>query len=83
MDRRALPALPCPECRQRGVEGKARIGNYRGVCATCNNFSASVRRVSLNRLRDAHIEEFRKLRLKVEVDLYPQVIEDWSNRNED
>ena len=80
MTRRAdLTALPCPECRARGVVGTARIGNYRTVCKTCNNFSQNVRRVTLNRMRDKYRDEYEETKVRVEVDLYPQVIEEWSN----
>lgn len=78
--RESRPALPCPECRARGAGGSARIGNYRSVCATCNNFSQTVRRVTMRRLQDLHREDYDRIRVRVEVDLYPQVIEEWSER---
>ena len=78
--RTEIPALPCPECRYSGVGGMARIGNRRGTCRTCNNFSANVRRITMTRLKANHAEEYEKTRLRVEVDLYPQVIEEWEAR---
>lgn len=80
MKRQDTPALPCPECRARGAGGMTRIGNARSICATCNNFAQNVRRLTLNRLRDSHPQEYERIRIVVEADLYPQVIEDWSNR---
>ena len=78
--KRPTPALPCPECRARGAGGSARIGNFRTICTTCNNFSQNVRRLTAKRLKEAHAEEYEAIRIRVEADLYPQVIEDWSNR---
>lgn len=72
-----LPALPCPECRYAGRSGRARLGNYRSVCQTCNNFARRVERRTLKELKDKYREEFRRIRIKVEYDLYPQVIEEW------
>lgn len=71
------PALPCPECREAGRGGAARIGNRRNKCATCNNFAQNVMRLTRTRLKAAHEEEYEALRLSVERDLYPQVAEDW------
>jgi len=73
----ASPALPCPECRQHGLKGSARIGNRRSRCTTCNNFVQNVMRLTAARLREAHPEEYQTLRMRVEYDLYPQVMEDW------
>jgi len=74
------PALPCPECRYRGAGGSARIGNFRSICTTCNNFSQNVRRLAQKRLKEEYPEEYEEIRIRVEADLYPQVIEDWSRR---
>ena len=74
------PALPCPECRLRGERGSARIGNRRNRCATCNNFAQNVMRLTRKRLMEAHREEYDRLRLTVELDLYPQVMDDWTQR---
>jgi len=70
-------ALPCPECRSRGVGGGARIGNRRATCPTCNNFAQNVMRITRNRLKERHEEEYAAIRAQVERDLYPQVIEAW------
>lgn len=72
------PALPCPECRQHGVGGKARIGNRRNKCTTCNNFAQNVMRLTRKRLMENHSEEYATIRVRVEMDLYPQVIENFS-----
>lgn len=72
-----VPPLPCPECRVRGVTGKARIGNDKRRCTTCNNFARNVYRITSNKLRAAHAGEFEELRLRTELDLYPQVLEEW------
>ena len=74
-------ALPCPECRKvHGVGGGARIGNRRSQCTTCNNFAQNVMRMTRKRLKEAHAEEYEVIRLKVELDLYPQVVELWGDR---
>lgn len=74
-----IPALPCPECRWRGVGGRARIGNNRNSCTTCNNFVQRVMRLTRKRLKELHPEEYEQIRLRVELDLYPQVIEDFDS----
>jgi len=80
------PGLPCPECRERLIskglepEGMNRIGNKRGTCDTCNAFAQAVKRLTANRLKDLHPDEYERLRLQVELDLYPGVIEKWSVR---
>ena len=71
------PALPCPECRLRGLGGKARIGNRRNRCTTCNNFAQNVMRLTRRKLKELHEEEYERIRLRVEMDLYPQVMEDF------
>lgn len=60
-----------------GVGGGARIGNRRSQCTTCNNFAQNVMRMTRKRLKERHAEEYEAIRLKVEMDLYPQVIENW------
>lgn len=74
------PALPCPECRYAGHKGKARIGNRRGRCKTCNSFAQNVMRIAREQLKKNHQEEYSRLKLQVEIDLYPQVIEDWTGK---
>jgi hypothetical protein len=74
---RETPALPCPECRMNGRGGAARIGNRRNSCVTCNNFAQNVMRISRKRLQELHPEEYEKIRLRVEMDLYPQVIQEF------
>ncbi|QNJ56036.1 hypothetical protein SEA_RASPUTIA_149 [Microbacterium phage Rasputia] len=82
------PGLPCPECRERllkngnDIEGMNRIGNRRGTCTTCNNFTQAVARNVAKRLKALHAEEAEKLRLRVEMDLYPGVIERWNVKKE-
>lgn len=72
------PALPCPECRTvHGVGGGARIGNRRSQCTTCNNWAQNVMRMTRKRLKEMHEDEYDVIRLQVEKDLYPQVIENW------
>lgn len=60
------------------IEGMNRIGNRRGTCDTCNNFSQAVRRGIAKRLHALHAEEAERLRLQVELDLYPAVIEKYN-----
>lgn len=61
----------------RGRKGGARIGNDRNKCSTCNNFAANVARLARRELVDHHFEEYSVIALRVELDLYPQVIEDF------
>lgn len=82
------PGLPCPECRERllkdgrEIEGMNRIGNRRGTCDTCNNFNQAVMRLTRARLKAQHEDEYERLRLRVEMDLYPGVIEKWNVKKE-
>lgn len=62
----------------RGVGGGARIGNRRNRCSTCNNFAQNVMRMTRKRLKEQHEDEYARIRMQVELDLYPQVIEDWT-----
>lgn len=85
MDPIDTPGFPCPECRERlvrngkEIKGFNRIGNRRRLCDTCNNFAAAVRRgIAKRLLEQATEEELAKLRLQVERDLYPGVIERWN-----
>lgn len=65
----------------RGNEGKARIGNRRNRCTTCNNFAQNVMRLTRRALVDKFPDEYARIRARVELDLYPQVIEDWNSRH--
>lgn len=79
---REEPRLPCPECAQRHPDGYGgRIGNHRNRCTLCNNFVHNVERITRRELVARHAEDFRAIRLRVEFDLYPQVIEEWSAKN--
>jgi len=55
-----------------------RIGNRRNRCDTCNNFAQAVMRLTRKRLKEMHEDEYELLRLQVENDLYPGVIEKWN-----
>ena len=74
----SLISLPCPECRLHGIGGGARIGNRRNRCETCNNFAQNVMRMTRKRLKERHEEEYISIRVQVELDLYPQVIENFA-----
>lgn len=75
---RPTPPLPCPECRHEdNLRGGARIGNRRGKCTTCNNFAQNVRRLALKRLKERYPEEYLEVLTRAEMDLYPQVIEEY------
>lgn len=74
----SLISLPCPECRLHGIGGGARIGNRRNRCETCNNFAQNVMRLTRRRLKERHEDEYVAIRYQVELDLYPQVIDDFS-----
>jgi hypothetical protein len=60
----------------RGIGGGARIGNRRNRCDTCNNFAQNVMRLTRKALRERYRDEYEAIRLRVEMDLYPQVLED-------
>lgn len=66
----------------RGVGGKARIGNRRSQCATCNNFAQNVMRHTRKRLMELHEDEYQKIRLEVEVELYRDVLADFDRQRE-
>lgn len=70
--------LPCPECLAAGVKGAARIGNRRTDCRTCNRWAQSVLRGVRARMKALHEEEYKRLFLEVERDLYPQIIENFT-----
>lgn len=73
-----LPVLPCPECRMAGRGGGVRIGNHRRTCGTCNRWAQAIMRVTRTRLKERYAEEYERLRLEVERDLYPGVIEEFA-----
>lgn len=58
-----------------------RIGNHRRTCRTCNNFAQNVMRLTRKRLMAEFAEDYDRIQKSVELDLYPQVIQDWSNEN--
>lgn len=70
-------ALPCPACRARLTPGTARIGNRRNSCKLCNRFVQKVRRVVHKQLQEQFEDEYKKLTARVELDVYPQVVEEW------
>lgn len=63
----------------RGTRGVARIGHQRKKCATCNNFAQNVMRLTGKMLKDRHPVEYVEVRFLVELNLYPQVIEDFEH----
>ena len=71
-------ALPCPECRMRGIGGKARLGSRRTECRTCNGFAVTVDRKVRQRLKARFPREYAEIRVQVEAELYPGVIEDFA-----
>lgn len=62
--------LPCPECREAGIEGAARVGNRRSNCGTCNRFAAAVRRELGKQLIAAHPDEVTQRTPLIETHLY-------------
>ena len=64
----------------RKIPGGCRIGNRRNKCATCNAWAQNVMRLTRKRLMELHRDEYERLRMLVEADLYPQVIEDHNRR---
>lgn len=77
---RATP-LPCPECRQAGRGGYAKIGNRRRWCSMCNSFAQDAMRLTRKWLRSRHAEEYQEIMEQVERDLYPQYVDKWMRRN--
>jgi hypothetical protein len=75
-----VPPLPCPECRQQGFGGNARIGSRRSLCGTCNRFNQAVSRTARKRLADIHSAEYETIRVEVEALVYRQVIERFVER---
>lgn len=71
----AQPPMPCPDCRERGVGGGARIGNQRSTCKRCNSFAQAVGRATLTRMREKHPADWAVARAEVEADLYARLIE--------
>ena len=65
-----------------GGEGGQRIGNKRSTCKTCNAFTQSVRRLTLTRLKERYPADYEELRLRTEMDLYPQVIDQFTEEVE-
>lgn len=61
----------------RGNEGIGRIGNRRNSCPVCNRWAQRVLRETRSRLMAMYPEEYGTLRLKVEIELYPQVMEEF------
>lgn len=61
----------------RGHVGRSRIGNRRNRCTTCNNFAQNVMRLTRKLLMERYPTEYQQLRLRAELDLYPQVLEDF------
>lgn len=81
MYRRSTP-LPCPECRMSQKHaGHDRIGNRRNICRTCNKFWNRVNSRANTLLRKRHRLEFERLRLQVEADLYPVVLDQFKAEN--
>ena len=79
-----LPPLPCPECGMNQVPGTRRIGGNRARCRMCNNFAQAVLRLTRKELiRRTPPEVYEAIRLKVELDLYPQVMEEHQRLNLD
>lgn len=74
--------LPCPECREAGHGGKAKIGNRRRWCSMCNSFAQSSMRLTRKWLQARHSEEYREIMEQVERDLYPQFIDRWMRKQE-
>lgn len=74
-------ALPCPECTRRlpaDTPSNRRIGNRRNKCTTCNNFAANVRRIVARELRERHGDEYAQIRVRVEMDLYALILQDFT-----
>lgn len=74
------PVLPCPECRDRGHKGHARIGNRKSRCGTCNRFAQAVRREALRRLKDRFAEEYRVIVMESEAACYRATLDEYTLR---
>jgi hypothetical protein len=79
----ARPKLICPDCAgdPRLVGASHRIGNRRRDCPVCNNWVQAVRREIFNRLCEQHPGDVSTLRLRVERDLYVELVKDWNAAN--
>ena len=77
---RETPPLPCPECREAGRRGKARIGNQKRRCRLCNSFSQLVLRQASSRLREKYRDEYEALKIQITLDMYPAVVEDYAKK---
>ncbi len=62
------------------VGGKARIGNRRSLCTTCNNFAQNVMRLTRSRLKALYSEEYEKIRLEVEMELYRRLLDGYDEK---
>jgi hypothetical protein len=58
----------------RGATGKARIGNRRNTCRTCNDFAQASRRAMIQAVQARFPDECAAIRLEVELALYPAVM---------
>lgn len=73
-----LPWLPCPECLDRGIVApgsRSRMGSRRNDCLTCNAFASRVRQRASRELARRHPDEYDRLRLRAERDIYVAVVE--------
>lgn len=82
-DIKHTPALPCPECRDQGHGGMARIGNRRRNCSTCNLFAQKRYQRALLALRDRYPDEYQRVLLEVEFDLYKELVEQMTKETND
>lgn len=66
--------LTCPECVKVYESTKARIGNRKTTCRTCNRFAQAVRRHVARALIDAHPDEAARLRHAAEHNAYGMIV---------
>jgi hypothetical protein len=69
--------LPCPECLAGEPSRNSHVGNNRRTCVTCNLWAQALRRRTFNELRSRHPDELDEIRLKIEGDMYPRLMDTW------
>lgn len=72
-----LAPLTCPECVAKGRMGICRMGNRRAICKTCNRFVQVVVRRTGKHLAEKYPEDQKQIRQKVEMDIWPQFVEEY------
>lgn len=74
---RPMDSLTCPECRQAGIGGAARIGNRRRACGYCNRFASRVRNRLNAKVRESvDPEALAQMRESIEREVYDEFVKE-------